>query len=326
MKVIARHALVLIVFTLATETSTAAQRLQGPIGVVTANAPIYLLPDRSRTPLRELPAKTIVYVQETRGDWVQVTFDDSQFGPRMGWMERRFVAVRSPNPATPADEPATAPRPPVQAPEARGEPDRSTSRPADVEPPRSRRDPLAVRGFGSFAFDKATARESFMAILGSDSIRSFGGGVQVTNLVGGLFAEASFEHTSDTGERVFVFEEDVYRLGIPLRITQTPIDVTGGWRFVASDRLKPYLGGGVTFMRYEETSDLPEPDDDLDVRETGYIAFAGIEVMAARWLHIRAEGRYRHIDNLLGTGGASGEFGETTLGRIGGSLKIVIGR
>ena len=189
-----------------------------------------------------------------------------------------------------------------------------------------RRNTLAVRGFGSFAFDKEAARESFAAVLGSDSIRSFGGGVQVTNLVGGLFAEASFEHSSDTGERVFVYGGDTYRLGIPLQITQTPIDVAGGWRFATSDRLKPYFGGGVTFMRYQETSDLPEPDDDLDVRETGYMAFAGLEVMAARWVHIRAEGRYRHINNLLGTGGASGEFGETTLGGIGGSLKIVIGR
>jgi opacity protein-like surface antigen len=326
MKVITKRTLVLMVFLLATAISSAAQRLQGPTGVVTANAPVFLRPDASRTPLRELPAKTIVYIQETRGDWVQVTFDDSQFGPRIGWMEQRFVSFRSPNPPTEADKPTTATRPPVAAPAARSEPDPPAPQPADVEPPRSRRDPLAVRGFGSFAFDKETARESFAAVLGSDSIRSFGGGVQVTNLVGGLFAEASFERSSDTGERVFVFGENVYGLGIPLRITQTPFDVAGGWRFAASERFKPYVGAGVTFMRYEETSDLPEADDDLDARETGYMAFAGLEIRAARWVHIRGEGRYRHIDNLLGAGGASGEFGETTLGGIGGSLKIVIGR
>ena len=64
MKVMAKHALVLMVSILATATLSAAQSLQGPSGVVTNSAPVFLLPDASRTPLRELPAKTIVYIQE----------------------------------------------------------------------------------------------------------------------------------------------------------------------------------------------------------------------------------------------------------------------
>ena len=65
-----------------------------------------------------------------------MTFNDSQFGPRFGWMERRFVSVRSPGPSTEADKPATTTRPPVEATAARIEPDRSAPRPADSESPR----------------------------------------------------------------------------------------------------------------------------------------------------------------------------------------------
>ena len=326
MKGMAMHSLLLMGLILASATTSAAQSLRGPTGVVTTEAPVFALPDASRVPLRKLPANTTVYIQDTRGGWLQVTFSDSQFGPRIGWMEQRFVSVHAPSPAAETDKPPVRAVPPAKAPVANAEPDRPAPPHPGSESPRSTRKALGLRGFGSFAFDKEAARESFAAILGSDSIRSFGGGVQVTNLVGGLFAEAAFEHSSETGERVFVFEDDVYKLGIPLEITQTPIDLAGGWRFDTSDRFKPYLGAGVTFMRYQETSDLPEPDDDVDVREMGYMAFAGLEVMAARWVHIRGEARYRRIDNVLGDGGASGEFGETTLGGIGGSLKIVIGR
>ena len=323
MKVMARHGLFLTVAFLVAGGVAAAQRLQGPVAVVTTAAPVFLHPDDSMTPLRELPAETIVHVQQTRGDWLQVSFYDKQFGTRIGWMQSRVLSVHRSEPAE-VGVPATATLPRDETPTRRAEPDRPAPRPADAESPR--RNTPAVRGFGSFAFDKESARETFEAVLGSNSIRSFGGGVQVTNLGGGLFAEASFERSSDTGERVFVFEENVYPLGIPLTVTQTPIDVAGGWRFATRDRVTPYVGGGVTFMRYQETSDLPETDDDLDVRKTGFVAFGGVEFSVARWVHIRGEARYRHINNVLGTDGVSGELGETTLGGIGGSLKVVIGR
>ena len=165
-----------------------------------------------------------------------------------------------------------------------------------------------------------------MAVLGADALRSWGAGVQVANLWRGLFAEAAVERSSDTGERAFVYGGEIYKLGIPLRVTQTPLDVAGGWRFVTKSGITPFVGGGLTFMRYEETSDLPEPEDDLDSREMGYIALGGLEVRASRWVHIRAEIRYRRINNILGIAGASGEFSETELGGVGGSFKIVLGR
>ena len=72
---------------------------------VTVASPIYLLPDTERQPLRTLPAGTSLVVLRTQGDWLQVTFDDSQFGRRTGWIEQKFVKVGAATPLPPEPVP-----------------------------------------------------------------------------------------------------------------------------------------------------------------------------------------------------------------------------
>jgi len=60
-------------------------------GVIIETAPVYLLPDATRTPLRMLtPGMTVRILQET-GDWFRVEFRDQQFGPRVGYVLRKYV-------------------------------------------------------------------------------------------------------------------------------------------------------------------------------------------------------------------------------------------
>ena len=60
-------------------------------GVIIEPAPIYLLPDARRTPLRTLTPGIVVKILEETGDWFKVEFRDQQFGPRVGYVQRRHV-------------------------------------------------------------------------------------------------------------------------------------------------------------------------------------------------------------------------------------------
>jgi hypothetical protein len=62
--------------------------------VIAEATPAFILPDATRTPLRTLPAGTTVRILEEKGDWVQVEFNDPQYGRRVGYVQRRFVQLR----------------------------------------------------------------------------------------------------------------------------------------------------------------------------------------------------------------------------------------
>ena len=61
--------------------------------IVLERAPVYVLPDVRRTPLRTLETGTQIKVLEQQGDWDQIEFADSQWGPRIGWIQKRFVRL-----------------------------------------------------------------------------------------------------------------------------------------------------------------------------------------------------------------------------------------
>ena len=95
-----------------------------------------------------------------------------------------------------------------------------------------------------------TASESLKAVADTNRRWQFGGGIQGVNLWKGLFAEGTAGWSRLDGSRVFVYQDTVYDLGIPLTITFIPIDVGAGWRFAHGRRVHSYAGGGVAFMKY----------------------------------------------------------------------------
>jgi hypothetical protein len=64
-----------------------------PSAVVTATAPVFLRPDATLTPLRQLQADTPVRVLDEAGDWIHIEFDDRQFGRRVAYIQRKFVRL-----------------------------------------------------------------------------------------------------------------------------------------------------------------------------------------------------------------------------------------
>ena len=282
-------------------------------------APVYLLPDATRTPLRTLPVGMTAVALRRDAEWVQITFEDPQFGRRTGWIQAQFVTViGAAEPAAPENR---RPAPGVGASPTDRRPPAKTAQPAS----RAGANRPGARLFGSFAFDRMAAAQSFAAITGNDGFVAFGGGIQGVNLWHGLFAETSVERMTAKGERAFVFGGTVHRLGIPVTIETTPVDVIAGWR-VPLGRVTPFAAGGLNFTRYRETSDFADEDENVQRWHNGFVALAGVETRVTPTVHIRGEFRWRELPDALGQGGVSREFAETSLGGVGGSLKIVFGR
>ena len=66
---------------------------------VMTEAPIMLLPDATRVPLRVAAVGTSLVVLDTRGDWLRVEFNDPQLGIRTGFVQAKFVRVQAAPPA-----------------------------------------------------------------------------------------------------------------------------------------------------------------------------------------------------------------------------------
>jgi hypothetical protein len=93
---------------------------------VISNAPIYLLPDSARAPLRTAAAGTVLEVVTDEGPWIQVRFQDPQFGVRVGYVESRFIRRAAQQPelrpldlSVPQSRSALAPVPASQPPASR---------------------------------------------------------------------------------------------------------------------------------------------------------------------------------------------------------------
>ena len=63
------------------------------MATVTANAPIFIGPEVSQTPLRIAAPGTVLNVLQRQADWIQVEFKDSQWGRRVGWVRRSLVTI-----------------------------------------------------------------------------------------------------------------------------------------------------------------------------------------------------------------------------------------
>ena len=238
------------------------------------------------------------------------------------WSAHAYAQTK---PAQPPAKPAPAPQKPTAAqPRPSQGPDNS----------------IGVRGFVTVGAITFQAQESFEAILDTPSGIIFGGGGQIL-LPGGFYAEVSASRFRREGERVFVGpapNREVFKLGIPLEVMVTPLEITGGWRYRHCPRtakprvgrcqptIIPYGGGGYSSYRYQETSDFADPDEDIDDRFSGFHIVGGVEYLPIRWLAIGGEVAWSSIADALGTAGVSQAFDEDNLGGTTVRLKISIGR
>lgn len=187
---------------------------------------------------------------------------------------------------------------------------------------------LSIRGFGDLGATSFTASDSFEAVLGSRAGVLFGGGIEVV-LPATVFVHARVARFQKDGARVFVFDGETFPLGIATTVRITPVELTGGYRFRSrGSRLVPYVGGGVGWHRYTETSDFAEDDENISTTRTGYHMVGGAELRVTRWLGVAGEVQWTTVPDALGQhpDSVSAAFEETDLGGTTFRVKFVVGR
>jgi opacity protein-like surface antigen len=185
---------------------------------------------------------------------------------------------------------------------------------------------VGVRGFATFGNISFQASDSFDAIFETPSGPIFGGGGHVL-LPWGIYVEVAASRFTREGERAFIGpNREVFRLGIPLEVTITPLEVTGGWRFRRWERFVPYGGAGYSSYRYRESSEFGDAEEDVDERFGGFHVVGGGEYLPFRWMAIGAELAWSSIPDALGQGGVSAALDEDNLGGTTFRVKISVGR
>ena len=184
----------------------------------------------------------------------------------------------------------------------------------------------AFRPFFVVKGEHFAARKTFDAVFGQQSLAAFwGGGLQV-DLRRQIFVEIAASRFSKTGQRAFVSNGQVFPLGIPLKATITPFEVTAGYRFPVTPRIVPYAGAGVGRYAYTETSTFNDAGEDVDTSHAGFIVVGGAEIRVHRWIAVGVDAQFTRVTGILGTAGISKEFGDTNLGGTALRVKVLVGR
>ena len=197
---------------------------------------------------------------------------------------------------------------------------------APASPPPARG--LAVRGYGEGGIHWFAAADTFEAVLGSSSGPIFGGGVEAlwNRRLSVSFDVSRFQAT---GERVFVFNDEVFPLGIETSVNIVPMALNVAYRLERPRQsLTPLVGGGVNWHRYSEKSDFAADGEDVSATYTGLHALGGVEWRASRYLAVAGIGRWFSVRNALGDEptSAAHAFDEHDLGGFDLRVRIVVGR
>ena len=184
---------------------------------------------------------------------------------------------------------------------------------------------LAIRPFVLGTIQGFSAVDSFDAVFGRSYEPFFGGGVQVV-FQEQFFVELSASRFRQTGERAFISNGQSFRLGIPLTATLTPFEVTAGYRFTLSPRVRPYVAAGAGTYQYKETSSFSDPGEDVDVRHAGFVLNGGADFRLHPWIRVGADVQYTRVPGILGTAGVSAQAGDNDLGGVAARLKLIVGR
>ena len=194
--------------------------------------------------------------------------------------------------------------------------------------PAAAQDPpsLSIRPFVMGTTQSFTAADTFDATFQKTRAPFFGGGVQVV-VFDQIVVEVAASRFTQTGERAFRADAGtIFRLGIPVTATITPLEVTGGYRFPLWEHARPYVAAGFGSYAYTETSDFSDPDENVDVRKSGFVVNGGFEFRLHRWIGASADVQYSSVKGILGEGGLSRQLGEDDLGGVAARFKFIVGR
>ena len=187
-------------------------------------------------------------------------------------------------------------------------------------------DAVSFRGFFVATEQSFAAKTTFNAVFGQSAAPFFGGGVQVV-MPNGVFVEFGITRFQKSSQRAFFSDGQTFPLGIPLKATITPVEISAGYRFGArASRIIPYAAGGIGRYAYHEESDFAATGDNVDTHHVGYLVNGGVEIRVHRWIGLAVDAQYTHVPGILGEGGVSKDAGETDLGGVAARFRVLIGR
>jgi hypothetical protein len=185
---------------------------------------------------------------------------------------------------------------------------------------------ISLRPFVTVSEEGFAATNTFEAVFGKSNAPLFGGGLQVTER-DRFYFELSASKFRQTGQRAFrTSDGQVFRLGIPLTATLTPLELAGGYRYHRWKHVIPYGGAGVGWYGYKESSVFAADAENVNTRHAGALMEGGAEIRIHRWLGVAVDARYTHVPGILGAAGISKDANENDLGGVAGRLKVVVGR
>lgn len=184
---------------------------------------------------------------------------------------------------------------------------------------------VSIRPFALATEQSFAAKQTFEAVFDTRTAPFFGGGVQVV-VFDRFVAEIGASRFRKTGQRAFVSGGNTFKLGIPLTATITPLEITGGYRFTVTPRVRPYVAAGYGRYAYKETSDFADPGENIDTHHSGFVANGGVEFRVHRWVGAAADVQYSRVRGILGTAGISQQTGEKDLGGVAARFKLIVGR
>lgn len=263
-----------------------------------------------------------------QGNWVEV------FLPGPAWQPRRtgFIAASRVEIMGAAAMPGRS-EPPPPAPQERA-PREPEPHPVPT-PPSARAFPRAqtvrasapkenvLRIFGEAGYGWFSANQSFAAVTGKSHGPWVGSGARY-EIGRRYFVEGSVEHFRATGERVFVFDDVVYGLGIDDRVSVTPLMGSAGVQFVAR-RYTTYVGGGMGAYLLRETSDFANDEDNVSQAKAAFRGLLGMQWPIARRYSAGIEVQFTTVPDGL-AGGAAQAFKESDLGGLQIRAKVLFGR
>ena len=185
---------------------------------------------------------------------------------------------------------------------------------------------ISFRPFLLVADERFAAQTTFKAVFGTATEPTWGGGLDVT-LGRHVFVDLAISRMSESGQRAFINNGDVFKLGIPLRVSLTPVELTAGYRFRHGKwRVIPYAGAGIGWYKYREAADFAADGDDVETRHAGFVLMGGAEFRVTKWIGITGDAQYTSVSGILGQAGLSKDANENNLGGVAARLRVIVGK
>jgi opacity protein-like surface antigen len=199
-------------------------------------------------------------------------------------------------------------------------------KPAQTAKPKPGKLPIGLRAMGAVQLTAMDSSATFDTLIGSSNLPGFGGAVDVLNLFSKVFVRFGVSEDSEDGFRAIVLDDGmVYSTGVPLTLRVRTVELAAGWRQypTRNQKFAWYLGAGIAFSEISSESPFAQPGDNDSDSGSGPLVFAGFDYRIWKALIGGLEVQYRSIEDVIGAGGISEAYGESSLG--GATIRGMLG-